>query len=186
MAFSVVAKAVIMMTTVSGAASFTLRSSSRPEAPASCTSEITTSKSSAVIASGKQVFHRQLVEPAQRELVAGSCEYGREFAASLARGNLFAVSDFADFMGQGVTPDHADCRLMIPHHDFGVNAALLVRSTLGLKNINRYQLHGDRAAHYPWVARQYADEAGTDWCDMDFGQLLGNTDFLKVEAQFGN
>jgi twitching motility protein PilI len=36
------------------------------------------------------------------------------------------------------------------------------------------------------VARQYADEAGADWCDMDFGQLLGNTDFLKVEAQFGN
>ena len=116
--------------------------------------------------------------------VPGSCRWFRGVAN--IRGNLFAVSDFADFMGQGVTPDHADCRLLIPHHDFGVNAALLVRSTLGLKNINRYQLHGDRAAHYPWVARQYADEAGTDWYDMDFGQLLGNTDFLKVEAQFGN
>ncbi|HEY0664219.1 MAG TPA: chemotaxis protein CheW, partial [Thiobacillaceae bacterium] len=52
------------------------------------------------------------------------------------RGNLYAVSDFADFMGLGVTPDHADCRLLIPHHDYGVNAALLVRGTLGLKNIN--------------------------------------------------
>ena len=35
--------------------------------------------------------HSYYVEPAQRELVAGSCEYGPEFAASLARGNLFAV-----------------------------------------------------------------------------------------------
>jgi twitching motility protein PilI len=102
------------------------------------------------------------------------------------RGNLYAVSDFADFMGQGVTPDHADCRLLIPHHDFGVNTALLVRSALGLKNINRYQLHSERVAPHPWAVRHYADEAGTDWCDMDFGQLLGNADFLKVEAQFGN
>lgn len=101
------------------------------------------------------------------------------------RGNLFAVSDFADFMGEGVTPDHADCRLLIPHHDFGVNAALLVRSTLGLKNINHYQTQEVRAAH-PWIVRHYADEAGADWRDMDFAQLLGDTEFLKVEAQFGN
>lgn len=101
------------------------------------------------------------------------------------RGNLYAVSDFADFMGQGVTPDHADSRLLIPHHDFGVNAALLVHNTLGLKNISRYQPGNVHAAH-PWVSRQYADETGADWCDMDFGQLLGDAEFLKVEAQIGN
>lgn len=101
------------------------------------------------------------------------------------RGNLYAVSDFADFMGQGATPDHADCRLLIPHHDFGVNAALLVRCTLGLKNINRYQAREEPAAH-PWIARHYVDEAGAAWRDMDFGQLLGNADFLKAEAQLGN
>jgi twitching motility protein PilI len=101
------------------------------------------------------------------------------------RGNLYAVSDFADFMGLGMTPDHTDCRLLIPHHDFGVNAALLVRNTMGLKNINRYQMREENAAH-PWVARHYADDAGNDWCDMDFGQLLGNAEFLKVEAQLVN
>ncbi|MBK6277943.1 MAG: imidazole glycerol phosphate synthase subunit HisH [Gammaproteobacteria bacterium] len=35
--------------------------------------------------------HSYYVEPAQRELVAGGCEYGLGFAAALARGNLFAV-----------------------------------------------------------------------------------------------
>jgi hypothetical protein len=35
--------------------------------------------------------HSYYVEPAQRELVAGNCEYGLDFAAALARGNLFAV-----------------------------------------------------------------------------------------------
>jgi twitching motility protein PilI len=101
------------------------------------------------------------------------------------RGNLYAVSDFADFMGLGPTPDHTDCRLLIPHRDFGVNAALLVHNTMGLKNINRYQVRSEGAT-FPWVARHYADEGGTDWSDMDFGQLLGNAEFLKVEAQLGN
>lgn len=101
------------------------------------------------------------------------------------RGNLFAVSDFADFMGLGVTPEHGECRLLIPHHDFGINAALLVRGTLGLRNIGRYQAHDAQGAH-PWIARQYADESGTVWSDMDFGQLLGNPGFMLAEAQIGN
>jgi twitching motility protein PilI len=84
-------------------------------------------------------------------------------------------------MGQGVTPDHASCRLLIPHHDFGVNAALLVRSALGLRNVSRYQLREEQGFQ-PWVARHYADDAGAVWRDLDFGQLLGNPDFLMVES----
>jgi len=101
------------------------------------------------------------------------------------RGNLFAVSDFSDFMGQGVTPNHVDCRLLIPHHDFGVNAALIVHSTLGLRNIHHFSARDEAGAH-PWIVGHYADEAGANWCDMDFGQLLGNAEVLKVEANLGN
>jgi twitching motility protein PilI len=101
------------------------------------------------------------------------------------RGNLYAVSDFADFMGQGVTPESNECRLLIPHRDFGINAALLVRGTLGLRNVAHYAVR-EQPADYPWVARQYADESGAGWCDMDFGRLLGTPEFLMVEAQIGN
>lgn len=101
------------------------------------------------------------------------------------RGNLYAVSDFADFMGLGVTPDQADCRLLIPHRVFGVNAALLIRGTLGLRNVGRYRASDEAAAH-PWIARRYADENGMRWNDMDFGRLLGTPAFLMVEAQAGN
>lgn len=111
---------------------------------------------------------------------------GRRWFRGLAniRGNLYAVSDFADFMGLGATPEHAECRLLIPHRDFGVNAALLVRGTLGLRNIARYRMTEAEARH-PWVARCYEDDDGADWFDMDFGQLLGSPAFLKVEAQTG-
>lgn len=101
------------------------------------------------------------------------------------RGNLYAVSDFADFMGQGVTPEHDECRLLLPHRDFGVNAALLVRGTLGLRNIGPYRAHDD-AAPYPWVVRRFADESGVDWHDMNFGVLLGLPEFQMVESWTGS
>jgi twitching motility protein PilI len=101
------------------------------------------------------------------------------------RGNLYAVSDLADFLGQGVTPEHADCRLVIPHHDFGMNAALLVRSTLGLKNVGQYTVLSQRAAQ-SWAARVYADDSGSEWQELDFSRLLNDDVFLQVEAQLNS
>ncbi len=101
------------------------------------------------------------------------------------RGNLFAVSDFSDFMGQGVTPPHANCRLLIPHHDYGVNSALLIHGTLGLRNVTNFEVQHNEGMQ-PWISRHFVDAEGTGWCDMNFGQLLGNADFMKVEARIGN
>jgi twitching motility protein PilI len=101
------------------------------------------------------------------------------------RGNLYAVSDLADFLGQGATPDHADCRLVIPHHDFGINAALLVRSTLGLKNIGQFSVLPEEGA-LAWAARRYLDDSGAEWQELDFSRLLNNDAFMQVEAQLNS
>lgn len=101
------------------------------------------------------------------------------------RGNLYAVSDLADFIGQGVTPEHAECRLVIPHHDFGINAALLVRGTLGLKNISQYSILLGPTA-YSWATRKYADDTGNEWQELDFSLLLNDNVFMQVEAQLNS
>ncbi|MEQ1662008.1 MAG: chemotaxis protein CheW [Thiobacillus sp.] len=101
------------------------------------------------------------------------------------RGRLFAVSDFAHFMGMGATPAHSNCRVLIPHHDFGVNAALIVSSTLGLKNISQFAAQEQGATH-SWVSRHYHDDTGTPWNDLDFGSLLGNANFMQVETQLNS
>lgn len=115
--------------------------------------------------------------------VPGACRWFKGLAN--IRGNLYAVSDFSDFMGQGPTPEHSECRLLIPHRDFGVNAALLIRGTLGLRNISRYTTRDDSRLH-PWVSQHYADENGAEWRDLDFAQLLGTPAFLMVEARNGS
>lgn len=101
------------------------------------------------------------------------------------RGNLYAVSDLADFMGEGVTPEHGDCRLVIPHHDFGVNAALLVRGTLGLRNIGQFSELPERGSR-AWAARRFVDEGGSEWQELDFSHLLGDDTFMQVEAQLNS
>ena len=97
------------------------------------------------------------------------------------RGNLFAVSDFSDFIKGSPTPDSANCRLVIPHHKFGVNAALLVAGTLGLRNVGVYR-NLETVPDRSWVARKYADESGAEWIDLDFSALLNDAEFMKVEA----
>lgn len=97
------------------------------------------------------------------------------------RGNLFAVTDFSDFLTGTPTPDTSSCRLVIAHHQFSVNAALLVNRTLGLKNASVYRSL-DASPNKPWIARTYKDAAEDEWIDLNFPALLNNAEFMKVEA----
>jgi len=97
------------------------------------------------------------------------------------RGNLFAVTDFSDFLHGTPTPDTSSCRLVIAHHQFSVNSALLVSRTLGLKNASAYQ-DLNVSPEQPWIARKYRDSDQDEWRDLDFPALLNNAEFLKVEA----
>lgn len=101
------------------------------------------------------------------------------------RGNLFAVTDFSDFMNGTPTPETSGCRLVIAHHQFGVNAALLVSRTLGLRNANALEPI-QAATDQPWISQKYRDDARQEWMDLNFPALLNNADFLKVEADARN
>ena len=97
------------------------------------------------------------------------------------RGNLFAVTDFSDFLSGVPTPDTSSCRLVIAHHQFSVNAALLVTRTLGLKNASIYR-DLETSPDRPWIARKYKDASEDEWNDLNFPALLNDAEFLKVEA----
>ena len=79
------------------------------------------------------------------------------------------------------TADSSSCRLVIAHHQFSVNAALLVNRTLGLKNASVYRSL-DASPGKPWIARTYKDAAEDEWIDLNFPALLNNSEFMKVEA----
>jgi len=97
------------------------------------------------------------------------------------RGNLFAVTDFSDFLTGAPTADTSSCRLVIAHHQFSVNAALLVTRTLGLKNASVYS-NLEAPSDRPWIAGKYRDASQDEWIDLNFPALLTNAEFMKVEA----
>lgn len=98
------------------------------------------------------------------------------------RGNLYAVTDLSDFLEGTPTPESDDNRLLLVHRKHGVNAALIIRRSLGLRQISQFEKR-EVAAKWPCCANSYLESDGTNWVEIDLAQLLADPVFLSVEAQ---
>lgn len=96
------------------------------------------------------------------------------------RGTLYGVVDFSAFQGAEATPQNADSRLLIVGARFGINSALLVNRTLGLRNIEQMERRPAEADPRPWVGEQYGDAQGNTWKRLNLKNLLGQPDFLDI------
>ena len=96
------------------------------------------------------------------------------------RGTLYSVVDFSAFQGGEVTPQNADSRLLIVGGRFGINSALLVNRTLGLRNIEQMAPRAAEADPRPWVGERYADPQGNVWKRLNLKNLLSQPDFLEI------
>lgn len=79
------------------------------------------------------------------------------------RGLLYSVVDFSAFQGGAPTLRNQEARLLLIGARHGMNAALLVSQTLGLKNPEQFQLVKS--------AEEVAAEVGlgqADWCGADY------------------
>lgn len=98
------------------------------------------------------------------------------------RGNLYAVTDFSDFLEGSPTPESDDTRLLLVHRKHGVNAALIIQRSLGLRQIGQFD-RLDAQAKWPYCANRYQESGGPDWLEIDLARLLADPAFLSVEAQ---
>jgi twitching motility protein PilI len=97
------------------------------------------------------------------------------------RGNLYAVSDLGDFLFDKPTPESTSNRILLAHSKLGVNAAILVDQTLGLKHLA--QLASDsNAAQWPFVTQQFKDADDTGWMEIHMATLLADAGFMAAEA----
>jgi twitching motility protein PilI len=98
------------------------------------------------------------------------------------RGNLYAVTDLSDFLEGAPTQESADSRLLLVHRKHGVNAALIIQRSLGLRQISQFAKR-DEQAKWPCGANSYQEAGGAAWIEIDLNQLLADPAFLSVEAQ---
>lgn len=98
------------------------------------------------------------------------------------RGNLYAVTDLSDFLEGAPTPESADNRLLLVHRKHGVNAALVIQRSLGLRQIGQFEKY-DSQAKWACCANSYQESGGGAWVEIDLNRLLTDPEFLSVEAQ---
>ena len=97
------------------------------------------------------------------------------------RGTLYSVVDFSAFQGSEPTPKNSTSRLLLVGARHGINSALLVSQTLGLKNPDSLEPNVDAESDpRPWAGECYRDGKGQQWRKMLIKPLLADPGFLDV------
>jgi twitching motility protein PilI len=100
------------------------------------------------------------------------------------RGNLYSVVDFAAFCGGEPTPRNADVRLLLIGVRHGINSALLVNRTLGLRSPDTLtEMPADDASNTPpWQGARLVDGDGQQWNRLHVPALIADPEFLDIAA----
>lgn len=99
------------------------------------------------------------------------------------RGLLYSVVDFSAFRGGEPTPRNADTRMLLIGARHGVNSALLVTRTLGLRPNENLTPIASAAADAPsWQGSLHADDEGRQWRRLNIQSLLTDPTFLDIAA----
>lgn len=98
------------------------------------------------------------------------------------RGTLYSVVDFSAFQGGDATPQNTESRLLLVNSRHGINSALLVSRTLGLRNVEQLQPRAATQDTRPWVGDQYDDAQGRHWKKLNLRQLINQPEFLEIGA----
>ncbi len=103
------------------------------------------------------------------------------------RGSLYSVVDLSAFMGGEATQLNADARLLLVGARHGINSALLVSKTLGLKNPDALEAFSEAAPdgeiEQPWVGEHLRDIQGNPpltWRMLRIKSLLSHSGFLDI------
>lgn len=96
------------------------------------------------------------------------------------RGTLYAVTDFALWLGLHLSSDIAAKRLILLGQRLGkARAGLIVTRVVGLRLLDEM-----RASEAPltraWESAAWIDKDGTNWTEVDLERLASDAEFLQV------
>ena len=96
------------------------------------------------------------------------------------RGTLYAVTDFALWLGLHLTSDIAAKRLILLGQRLGkVRAGLIVTRVVGLRLLDEMRA-AEMPLTRPWESAAWVDRDGTSWTEVDLERLASDAEFLQV------
>lgn len=97
------------------------------------------------------------------------------------RGNLYGVSDLAQFSGGMATTTNVSSRILLIHQKYKAHAALLVSAIVGLRALDQMEEQVKDAEPGQWLGgRVFRDAAGEAWREIDIKGLLALPEFMKI------
>jgi twitching motility protein PilI len=94
------------------------------------------------------------------------------------RGSLYAISDFAMLVSGTATNITGESRLVLLNGKFRIDAALLIRRSLGLRRI--HDVTEANSAELAWTAGVGRDAEGCVWNELHVPSLARDPRFLRV------
>ena len=98
------------------------------------------------------------------------------------QGNLYGIADLAAYFGGVHTTVEQKTRILLASPRFEVNSGLLVRRTLGIRNVTDFERVDDSVHSQMGVAGIYKDRQGQRWYELNLRDLVRDEDFLQVAA----
>jgi twitching motility protein PilI len=98
------------------------------------------------------------------------------------RGNLYALTDFAHFIGLSPSVLSTQSRILLINDKFGINAALLVDRLVGLRSLSEMQLQKKSGQEAFWVLNKFTDNTNIQWSELDLGEFIHQPSFMQVAA----
>ena len=96
------------------------------------------------------------------------------------RGTLYAVSDFAAWLGVHFTSDIGARRLILLGQRLGKQrTGLVVTRVVGLRLLDEMTPH-DTSGRRAWESASWLDRDGVGWIEVNLEQLASDAEFLQV------
>lgn len=96
------------------------------------------------------------------------------------RGAIYGCTDLGAYFGLSEPLEGEECRLVLAHPRYGVNAGLRIQEALGLRGVATMRHLGTDTETA--VVGRWLDGDGTEWHEIDMERLLADPTFLRAGA----
>jgi len=96
------------------------------------------------------------------------------------RGNLYNITDLAQFIGMPPTPKSANNRILLLSSETTTQAALVIGSLVGLRNVEAMQAKPFADDGDTFFSKQaYEDVDNNEWFELDVDALVQDKEFIQ-------
>ena len=100
--------------------------------------------------------------------------------AANVRGNLYNITDLAQFLGMPATVKSVNNRILLLSTESTTQVALLVDGLAGLRNVQSMKAQpGDDASKQMFSKQILADDDGNEWLELDTELLVQDKRFIQ-------